>query len=149
MAPHVNSQVDHSAQAMINLKPLQDEIEWLSGCPVSSLVTSFVFCNDPVSTGIFIMPLQDETIHPNHGLYALRLDCGANSAFLHAENRYCNMLWTIHQMQGANVNPLGLEETREMILEQLACLNREKSFQWAQQRAHVNHSGAILVNTGK
>jgi hypothetical protein len=155
MAPHVNSQVDHEgdksygAQATIKIKLLQDEIEWLSGCPVSSLATSFVFCNNPVSTGIFIMPLQDETIRPNHGLYALRSDCGANRAFLHAENRYCNMLWTIYRMQGANVNPLGLEETREMILEQLTRLNREKYFQWAQQRVHVNDSGAILVNTGK
>ena len=155
MAPHVNSQVDHEcdksygAQATIKIKLLQDEIKWLSGCPVSSLATSFVFCNDPVSTGISIMPLQDETIRPNHGLYALRSDCGANSAFLHAENRYCNMLWTIHRMQGANVNPLRLEETREMILEQLTRLNREKAFQWAQQRVHVNDSGAILVNTGK
>ena len=141
--------ISYAAQVKINLKLLQDEIEWLSNCPVSSLVVSFVFCNDPGSNGIFIMPSQEEleAVCSNDGLYALRLDYSANNAFLYAESRYCRMIQKIRQME-SRIARVEMEDTKHMILDQLIRLNEEKAFQWAQQRVHMNKSCAILVNTG-
>jgi hypothetical protein len=130
---------------------IQDEIHWLSSYPTSSITTAFVFVNNPVSTGVFIMPSHKENIQPNSGPYALQLNHHANRAFLWAENQYCMIIKTVSFMQREKA-PLGyltdLEETKQILFDQLTHLAGEKAFQWAQQRAHVSSHCAVLVNTG-
>ena len=132
-------------EAKINL--LRDEIEWLSNRPVSSLTALFIFLNDPALNEPFIMPPHDEPIRPNSGLYTLQHNCSSNKAFLQTENRYHNMIWSIQLMERENSTIPGLEGIKQTIFDKLSHLNREKAFQWAQQRAHVEPH-AISVNTG-
>lgn len=136
-------------QAKINL--LRDEIDWLSNLPISSLSASFVFLNNPSLNGAFIMPSLHDIIHPNHGLYALQHDYSSNKAFLHVEHRYCRMISTIRLMERRDDHPFpaGLKDIKQTIYDDLSRLNREKAFQWAQQRVPSTEGYAILVNTGE
>ena len=95
------------------------------------------------------MPSLHDTIHPNHGLYALQHNCSSNKAFLHVEHRYCRMISTIRLMERNNHSFPGLTDAKQTIYDELSRLNREKAFQWAQQRAPSIEAYAILVNTGK
>jgi hypothetical protein len=130
------------------IKLIRDEIQWLSDYPTSSLTAAFVFLHDPISNGIFILPLRKEHIQPNSGPYALRPDHHANRAFLWAENRYYTLINFIQREKASSGRLVDLEETEELLFDQLTRLDGEKAFQWAQQRAHISNHSAVLVNTG-
>lgn len=145
--PHpTDSHDQHERKAYAEwIELIEKEIEWYSGLPLTNQTVPLVFLNDPVSSGEYVQPSSHEMLHPNRGLYALKVGPHPNATYLAMENRFCELITFLradapHDIGDALINQLD---------EELIRMNQEKMLQWMKQRqeAHIE-SGATLVNTG-
>ncbi|KAF9455554.1 hypothetical protein BDZ94DRAFT_1316113 [Collybia nuda] len=124
---------------------IKNEVEWLSEFPLTSLTVPLLFKHTPELNGEYQFPSDADILRPNYGLHALQTRPRANAAFLHTENRYCEIL-TILQTE-PQLGTEDVETTTSLVRNELERLSHEKALQWAQQRISTT-SGPTLVNTG-
>lgn len=127
------------------IRMIKEEVGWLSELPLTSPTVPLIFKHVPESNGEYRFPSDAEIMQPNYGLHALQTRPRANAAFLHTENRYCELLTILQAEPRLETNDI--EDTKNLILGELERMSHEKALQWAQQRGMVT-SGPTLVNTG-
>lgn len=127
------------------IRLIKEEIGWLSELPLTSSTAPLIFKRAPQSNGEFRFPSDAEIMQPNCGFHALQTRPRANAAFLHTENRYCELLTILQAEPHLETNDV--EDTKNLVLRELERMSHEKALQWAQQRGMVT-SGPTLVNTG-
>jgi hypothetical protein len=123
---------------------MEGEIDWFSSLPVTALAVPLVFVNDPTSSSDYLWPSAAEILIPNSGLHALREGHRANSAFLAAENRYCELVTTLQSMQLSDATVALMQR----LFDELARLTHQKELQWVEQRPTTGLRERRLVNTG-
>ena len=122
---------------------IEQEIDWLSGLPLSSRESPLVFLKSPMDHAEYVWPPTTSIIHPNHGLYALKPTDKANIVILEVESRICELISYLSTVKHSN-SSIALEDR---LYQEICRVNREKEIHWAQQRGRANH-GKIVVNTG-
>lgn len=131
------------------IKCFEDEFLYLSSCPTTSPKTMLLFVNDPRLHEEFNLPQPSEILSGNTGKYALRPDRQVNEAFIFVENRCCNILALLDNI---DVEEEVEEESRNTlahaVFDHLVNLNHQKGVQWSQHRAPSRPSAFLVVNTG-
>lgn len=125
------------------IRLLKDELLWYCELPLSSPHRPLQFIHDPASNDQYATPPGEELLHPNAGLYALRLDCPCNTALLATESRLCEMVSLLTAMDRTEEG----EALIERIQEELDLMSREKGVHWDEQRGNLSPD-RIFVNTG-
>lgn len=135
------------------IKCFEDEFMYLSSCPTTSLTKPLLFLNDPCLHGAFVPPQFGEIIRGNTGKYALRPDRQVNEAFIFVENRLCNILALLDNIDSGEDSKNALAQA---VCDHLVHLNHQKGMQWAQYRGILQGSAAprseapslVVVNPG-
>ena len=131
----------------------ENELSWHSQQPFTSLSAPLVFIQQPQNSGPFYVDPEVTTLEPNTGIYALNERCQVNAVFLSSERRLHEIMTNLSNIlchaESANPsNPTSTPDLLDQACNLLMDMQRQKEYQWAQQRGRIHGIDGVFVNTG-